>query len=63
MLFPSAIRDVAHLEDLLSEPSPAAVDTLRRVDGDIIVLGVGGKMGPTLARMADARRIAGVASA
>jgi nucleoside-diphosphate-sugar epimerase len=28
------------------------VDTLRRLDGDIIFLGVGGKMGPTMARMA-----------
>jgi nucleoside-diphosphate-sugar epimerase len=49
---PVSIRDVAHLEELLSEPSDAAVDAMRRADGDIIVLGVAGKMGPTLARMA-----------
>ena len=48
----TAIRDVNHLEDLLSEPTPLAVETLTRLDGDIIFLGVGGKMGPTLARMA-----------
>jgi hypothetical protein len=47
----ASIRDQAHLDDLLSEPSEAAVQTLARVAGDVIVLGVGGKMGPTLARM------------
>jgi nucleoside-diphosphate-sugar epimerase len=47
-----AIRDVEHLEDLLSEPSDGAVQAMGRLEGDLIVLGVGGKMGPTLARMA-----------
>jgi nucleoside-diphosphate-sugar epimerase len=47
-----SIRDVAHLEELLSEPSEAAIEAMRRADGDVIVLGVAGKMGPTLARMA-----------
>ena len=46
MELPAAIRDVDHLEDLLSEPSPAAIDAMRRVDGDILILGVAGKMGP-----------------
>src|SRR5262249_50585711 len=40
------------LEILLSEPTPAVVETLRRLPGDLILLGVAGKMGPTLARMA-----------
>ena len=40
------------LELLLSEPTPGVLETLRHTDGDIIVLGAGGKMGPTLARMA-----------
>jgi nucleoside-diphosphate-sugar epimerase len=40
------------LEELLSAPSPQAVKTLARLDGDLLILGVGGKMGPTLARMA-----------
>ena len=48
---PDAVRDVEHLEDLLSEPSPGVIDTLSRLQGDVIVLGVGGKMGPSLARM------------
>jgi nucleoside-diphosphate-sugar epimerase len=39
------------LERLLSEPTPGVVDTLRRVTGDVIILGAAGKMGPTLARM------------
>src|ERR687898_3032158 len=52
MTLPAAIRDVDHLEDLLSEPSAAAIDAIRRVTGDVVVLGVAGKMGPTLARMA-----------
>lgn len=52
MELPAQIRDVAHLEDLLSEPSPEAIAAVARADGDVIVLGVAGKMGPTLARMA-----------
>src|SRR5262245_61090764 len=48
----TAILDVNHLEELLSEPSAGAIDTMRRLSGDLVLLGVGGKMGPTLARMA-----------
>src|SRR5215467_1753808 len=47
-----SIRDEAHLEELLSEPTEGVVRTMRELKGDIIVLGVAGKMGPTLARMA-----------
>jgi nucleoside-diphosphate-sugar epimerase len=46
------IDNVEHLEDLLSEPTDAAVETMAALDGDLIVLGVAGKMGPSLARMA-----------
>lgn len=31
---------------------PGVIETLARLDGDILILGVGGKMGPTLSRMA-----------
>lgn len=48
---PTSIRDVSHLEDLLSTPSAGVVETLARHRGDVVLLGVGGKMGPTLARM------------
>lgn len=42
----------AELDDLLSTPRPETVAALDRCPGDVIVLGAGGKMGPTLARMA-----------
>jgi dTDP-4-dehydrorhamnose reductase len=55
------IRDLDHLEDLLSEPTPGVVEAMRRLEGDVVVLGVGGKMGPSLARMAKrASDLAGV---
>ncbi len=46
------IQDVAELEERLSEPTAALIEMMSRLRGDLIVLGVGGKMGPTLARMA-----------
>lgn len=48
----TSIRDVTQLEELLSEPTPSVVRVLGGLTGDILVLGIGGKMGPTLARMA-----------
>jgi nucleoside-diphosphate-sugar epimerase len=47
-----SIKDVEELESLLSEPNERTVAAMAKLDGDLIVLGVGGKMGPTLARMA-----------
>ncbi|MFY9958888.1 NAD-dependent epimerase/dehydratase family protein [Bradyrhizobium sp.] len=62
---PDTISDIAALDDLLCRPSQALVDDLRKVDGDIMILGVAGKMGPTLAGLAKAtlpdRRVIGVA--
>lgn len=40
------------LDELLSTPRVETVEALRARPGDIVVLGAGGKMGPTLARMA-----------
>lgn len=40
------------LEALLTTPSPALVSELSALDGDILVLGAGGKMGPTLCILA-----------
>ena len=51
-MLPAVIADIDQLDDLLSEPTPLVVETLARLDGDLLLLGVGGKMGPTLARMA-----------
>ncbi len=45
-------RTVEELEERLSRPTPRVVADLGELPGDIVVLGVGGKMGPTLARMA-----------
>src|SRR5437879_87733 len=60
---PEKIPDIAALDDLLCRPSQALIDDLRKVDGDIMILGVAGKMGPTLAGLAKAalpdRRIIG----
>jgi nucleoside-diphosphate-sugar epimerase len=62
---PDAIADIAALDDLLCRPSQPLIDDLSKVDGDIMILGVAGKMGPTLAGLAKAalpdRRIIGVA--
>ena len=66
---PEIIDSEAVLDGLLSRPYPELVEMMRRLEGDIIILGVAGKMGLTLGRMAvrateDAgikRRIIGVA--
>lgn len=47
-----SIRDVSHLEELLSEPTAAVIDMFGSMAGDVLVLGAAGKMGPSLARMA-----------
>jgi len=46
------LNTIEQLEANLAEPSEALVKQLASVSGDIIVLGVGGKMGPSLARLA-----------
>ena len=43
---------IEQLEHQLSQPSPADIDAMARLDNDLIILGVGGKMGPTLVRRA-----------
>src|SRR4051794_28845095 len=62
---PDRFRDVDHLEDVMTTPSAALVADMAEIPGDLIVLGVGGKIGPTLARMAKRaapdKRIVGVA--
>lgn len=64
-MLPERFESVAALEDFMTTPSQALIDDLAAVDGDIIVLGVGGKMGPTLAalakRAAPGKRVVGVA--
>ncbi len=40
------------LEARLAAPDEETVAALEQLDGDVIILGAGGKMGPTVARMA-----------
>ena len=49
------------LNELLTTPSEALIEDMKRIRGDITVLGAGGKMGPTLCVLAkNAIRAAGV---
>jgi len=45
-------RSIEDLETALSEPTPGVLGTLAAWPGDLVILGVAGKMGLTLARMA-----------
>ena len=40
------------LNDVLTEPTLAMVEDMKRIDGDILVLGAGGKMGHTICVLA-----------
>ena len=65
LTLPARFEDAEHLDAFLSEPNQALIDDLAAVDGDILILGVAGKMGPTLARLArkaaPQKRVIGVA--
>lgn len=52
LTYPDRISDEQHLEDILSRPGDRVTELFSRLDGDIMFLGIGGKIGPTLARMA-----------
>jgi len=55
------IDSVEELEDRLASPSVQDQEAMRRLSGDIVILGAGGKMGPSLARRAQrASEAAGV---
>jgi len=41
-----------YLDELLSTPSQALIEDIKKLDGDIMILGAGGKVGPTLSIMA-----------
>jgi hypothetical protein len=47
---PDAIRSETELEAILAEPSDADVECVARLNGDVLVVGAGGKMGPSLTR-------------
>jgi len=46
------MKTITELENYLTTPSDALMEDLKKIDGDILILGVGGKMGPTLAKLA-----------
>ncbi|WP_117212219.1 NAD-dependent epimerase/dehydratase family protein [Allorhizocola rhizosphaerae] len=46
------MQSLAQLEERLSRPRQALIDDLGKLDGDILVLGAGGKLGPSLVRLA-----------
>ena len=52
MKIPDRIASEEELEQLLSEPHPALIEMMKRLDGDIAILGVAGKMGVTMAMQA-----------
>jgi nucleoside-diphosphate-sugar epimerase len=62
---PDRFRDVDHLENVMTAPSAALVADMQKISGNLIILGVGGKIGPTLARLAKraapGKRVIGVA--
>ncbi len=47
-----AIHTEKELEERLSRPSDSDAAAMAAIDGDILILGAGGKMGPSLARLA-----------
>ena len=62
---PRRFASVDELEAFLAAPSPALVAEMKAIAGDLLILGVAGKMGPTLACLAKnaspSRRVIGVA--
>jgi hypothetical protein len=52
MNYPERINNTVELEDLLSIPSAKVIEMMRRLDGDIMILGIAGKMGVTMGRLA-----------
>ena len=51
-LQPRYIEDSEQLEEVMSTPTPEVVEAMGEMAGDLLILGVGGKMGPTLAKLA-----------
>jgi len=56
---PEAIRDEQELEEVLTRPGKELVEFIKSVSSPLLILGAGGKMGPTLAALA--KRAAGEA--
>src|SRR6516165_7932561 len=52
IVLPDLFRNEEELDELLTRPRPALVDFVRTLKSPLLVLGAGGKMGPTLAVLA-----------
>jgi nucleoside-diphosphate-sugar epimerase len=50
MKLPERVNSESELEDLLAEPSESDLECVSRLSGDVLILGAGGKIGPSLAR-------------
>jgi hypothetical protein len=48
---PEVINTVEELDEILSRPTEATIASVKRLSGDIMILGAGGKVGPTVAMM------------
>ncbi|WP_043930795.1 NAD-dependent epimerase/dehydratase family protein [Bacillus sp. EB01] len=46
------MKTIEQVEEIMTIPSNELIEDLKKLDGDIMILGVAGKMGPTLAKMA-----------
>ncbi|MBY5958673.1 NAD-dependent epimerase/dehydratase family protein [Membranicola marinus] len=46
------MKTIQELNERLSQPSERLIRDFEKIDGDIMILGVGGKMGPSLAELA-----------
>ncbi len=51
-MLPEAIRTEEELNEVLSRPRPVLVEFMKTLHNPLVILGAGGKMGPTLALLA-----------
>ena len=49
------IKTEEELIDQMTTPSPEVVEAVSKLDGPVMILGIAGKMGPTLGRVTVAR--------
>ncbi len=60
MKFPDAFENESQLDDFLTTPSESLLEEIKCLESPLVILGAGGKMGPTLAVLANnAARLAG----
>lgn len=52
MAFPTTIEDEASLLEVMARPSAAVVECVSRIEGPLVLVGAGGKMGPSLCWLA-----------